>query len=340
MNLREVTMAKYLKRAAVVLLSLAFLCAVLLLPVFPWSARCRYALNRVVVKAEMRLAKWRGAPPRLVSLSGKVSIPAAQIQAIDSRSGWATLADREGNFILPEVMWYPGASYDLVVTSDAVAARLVRVVAPRTYPATGVLDVGELDLNAGREISLANTLGLNSVTYDNYDHKNEGYYKDLFDSLTAQKQSDQQKIEAINDYVATKLNYEETKPEMGSPRLVLERGSQYCGHLTTAMAAILGAGGYKHRRVTVIDDADRRTSHAVVEVFYEGEWHLFDPTFGVAFKDARERIVNYRDLRLDQSPISEDLFSKFKPKFRRRLLSWMPNVYKTGFHHCYQFKSR
>jgi len=327
------------KRWAVSLLCLSLFVLVLFFPGAPWAGRIRHTLKRTTVNAEMKLARWRGHEPRLVSIAGQVSAPGLQVQALDSRSGWATLTGHDGGFVLPDVMWYPGASYELVISSDESAGKLVKVRAPETFPEGGVFSVGELDLSRGAEVELGSLIGVNSVTLEGFDSENSEYYKDLFAKVTAGKQSDDEKIGTINDFVASKLIHEETQWELGSPRRVLDQGSQYCGHLSTAMETLLAIGGYRTRAVHMSDGKNPPGTHVVVEVFYHGGWHLYDPTYGVKFQNKDGQIASYRDVRLDTSLISEDLFQSVRRKIRRRVVEHIKGMYATGYHHLYRFEN-
>lgn len=326
------------KRWAVALLCLALFVLVLFFPGSPWAGRVRHSLKRITVKAEMKLARWQGHEPRLVSIAGQLNAPGLQVQALDSRSGWATLTGRDGRFVLPDVMWYPGASYELVISSDETTAKLIKVRAPETFPESGVFSVGELDSDRAAQVEISSLIGINAGTLEDFDSANSGYYQDLFDKLTAGKQSDEEKIGSINDYVASKLNYDER--EFGSPRRVLERGSQYCGQLSAAMQTLLVIGGYRTRAINVIDAKAPPGTHVVVEVFYDGGWHLYDPTFGVKFQNRDGQVASYKQVRLDTSVITEDLFAKFDSDVRRYLMGFLPGLYETGYHHFYYYKNK
>jgi hypothetical protein len=67
------------------------------LPGLPWSANLHHTIKRIIVKSEIKLARWRGKPPRSMSIAGRPNVPAAQIQALDSRSGWAALASSDAD---------------------------------------------------------------------------------------------------------------------------------------------------------------------------------------------------------------------------------------------------
>jgi transglutaminase-like putative cysteine protease len=196
-----------------------------------------------------------------------------------------------------------------------------------------------LDFDRGARVEIASLIGVNSITREDFDFENRDYYKELFDRLTAGKQSDDERISAVNDFVASKLNYKETQWELGSPRRVLERGSQYCGHLTTAMATLVAIGGYRTRVLHIIDGKKPLGAHAVVEAYYGGGWRLYDPTFGVKFvRD--DGVASYRDVRLDTSLIKENLFAKFDADFRRYLMELLPAAYGAGYCHFYYFKDK
>ena len=311
------------------------LVAVLILSL-SWSARGRHTLRRVGVKARMQLASWGGDGPRLVSLSGRTNVPAIEIQALDSRSGWATLAGIDGSFVLPDVIWYPGASYDLVFSSAGERDRLARI-SPSGRPDGGTLDVGELNVAGGQEVERARLEGVNDASYVAFDEANRSYYRDVFDKLTAGEQTDQGKILAVNAYVSTKLNYEQSERD-GTAREVLDRGSKYCGQLAGAFATLLASAGYRTRAIDMTDHAPAPNSHMVAEAYYEGAWHLFDPTYGVTFQNRAAGIVSYHDIRMDPGLFSEEHYGKLEEEARRRLLAWLPRAYATGYHHYYRFR--
>lgn len=326
------------KRAAIASLAVLLVPLVIFLPGAPWSARTRHTLKKAITKTQIRLARWRGRNPRLASLAGRVNSPGMQIEALDSGSGFAGLSDNQGNFVLPDEMWYPGASFELVITDGTSTGRLIEVTAPQQLPESGEFNIGELDPGRGAAVNLVPLLGLNSITLEDFDSTNRQYYKELYDRLTDGKQSDEEKVDALNTYVASKLNYNETRWELGSPRRVLETGSEYCGHLATAMNTLLAAGGYASRAVHMIDDKRPPGSHAVVEVFYDGSWHLYDPTYGVKFRKKNGDIASYMDVRLDTTLIKEDLLARFTAKVRRKVMMLLPAVYGTGYHHYFYFR--
>jgi len=306
-----------------------------------FSAKLRHQAHRVRVKAEMTMARWRGQPPQLASLAGNVGIRGAQIQALDSRSGWAALSDNAGRFLLLDIEWYPGARCDLVLTTDDdERGKELTVTLPQTLPADRLIELGDLSFANGLSVDLRGLPGIASISYEDYDAANGAFYSDLYARLSAGKQTDEAIIGAVNDYVATKLNYNDAQWEIGSPRRILETGSRYCGHLSTAMATLLRNGNYTVRIVNLSDGQRPPATHVLVEVFYGGAWHLFDPTYGTVYRNHQGEIVSYKELRLDPSLITEDNYQRFPPKMRREVAAMMRGMLPTGNHHFYYFKER
>ncbi len=302
-----------------------------------FSARLRHQAHRVLVKAEMRVSRWRGHPPQLVSLAGKVGVAGAQIQALDSRSGWAALSDQAGRFLLLDVTWYPGASYDLILSTDGETGRLISVSPPQA-PWENIIELGDLAFDGGKAVTLRDLPGITTVSYEDYDAANAAYYRDLYNQITAGKQTDEAIIGAVNEYVATKLNYDETQWEIGTPRRILESGSRYCGHLSTAMATLLRNGNYKVREIHLSNGQIPPGTHAVVEVFYDNAWHVYDPTYGAVYRNRDGVVASYRELRLDPSLINEDLFQRFPENWRHDITGLLLTIFPTGHHHFYRFK--
>jgi transglutaminase-like putative cysteine protease len=327
------------KRLPLIALGVAAGLALLLFtPGLPWSAHFRHKLRRAAIKAEMTVARWRGYEPRFMSIAGKIEAGGASIHLLDSRSGWATLSDAKGNFILPGVMWYPEADYDLVISTDGLTGTLMKVSAPAEYPESGLYEIGRLDTARGEQAQIDSIYGINSFTDEEFDRQNGEYYRETYERVTAGKGSDEEKIDAINRHVASMLNYDETQWELGSPRRILETGSQYCGHLATAMQTLLAVGGFRARALHLSDGAEPPGTHAVVEVFHDGSWHLYDPTFGIKYLNAEGKIASYNEVRLDPSLITEEHFARYKMKERLQWVSFMRGVYETGFHHFYYLK--
>jgi hypothetical protein len=305
-----------------------------------FSAKLRHQARRVVIKSEMTLARWRGHPPQFVSLAGNLGVAGAQIQALDSRSGWAALADSEGQFLLLDVTWYPGARYDLVLSTDGQIGKVISTTLPHDLSGGNVINLGNLSFDNGKTVELHDLPGITTISHADYDAANGAFYRDLYAQLTVGKQTDAAIVGAVNDYVATKLNYDEAQWEIGTPRRILETGSRYCGHLSTAMATLLVNGHYPVREIHLSNGQSPPATHAVVEVFYGGAWHLYDPTYGTVYRKGDGAVASYKELRLDPSAIKEESFQRSPPKQRRATVALLLSIFRTGHHHFYYFKDR
>jgi hypothetical protein len=105
------------------------------------------------------------------------------------------------------------------------------------------------------------------------------------------------------------------------------------------MATVL-AVAYPVRVINLRDEAAPPNTHVVVEVFYKGDWHLYDPTFGVKFKNIEGRIVSLKELRLNPGLISLGLFSAYRQKYPNASLDSLVGVYTSGHHHFYYLAFR
>jgi Transglutaminase-like superfamily len=322
--------------------SLAALCllAIVCAPRLPWSARLHKNLSRLRVKALAQMSRWQGNHPRTVMITGRLAGYGAQVEALhgarviaaESMSGYSAMSDTEGRFFLPHLTWFPGASYNLLIAADAYHLGRLKLEAPSTCPSNGILDFGELRFEAGDEFD--NKVML--VRPMKYDVDNAEFYTGMFLRLTADQRSDESAIDSICKYVAGKLNYEETTMDFHSPRQILERGSCYCSNLALAMAAITAAGNYPTRTVHLSDSPEHKYTHVVVEVYYGDRWHLYDPTYGVSFRNRSDEIASYKDVRLDPGLVTLAAFSGVKRDTAESVLTWMPKAYETGFHQIYE----
>src|SRR5215216_412557 len=98
--------------------------AALLYSPFSFSTRLRHKIKKSFVAIGVTISKWQGHEPRLIAIKGETGLAGAEVQVLDSKSGWASLSDTEGKFSLPDVVWYSGASYELVVSTDDRTGKL------------------------------------------------------------------------------------------------------------------------------------------------------------------------------------------------------------------------
>ncbi|HEU5477517.1 MAG TPA: transglutaminase domain-containing protein [Gaiellaceae bacterium] len=86
-----------------------------------------------------------------------------------------------------------------------------------------------------------------------------------------------------------------------TPDAVLAAQAGICGDAALTYAAIVKRFGFQVRSAQFFytDPPPWSTpdSHIAVEVFYDGGWHLFDPTFGTYYQDAGENVLSITDVR-------------------------------------------
>ncbi len=83
------------------------------------------------------------------------------------------------------------------------------------------------------------------------------------------------------------------------PDSILGTQAGICGHAALTLAAIIQHFGYSVRSVqfyyTTPDGSP--DSHIAAEVFYDGGWHYFDPTFGVFWTEPAGGVLGITDTR-------------------------------------------
>lgn len=271
--------------------------AALFLPGSEWVARKRYRVGRTLAKAGGAAAAWAGSEPRLLTIRGRLSSPGVRVEVLDSVSGVAAFPGPDGTFVLPSAVWYPADAYTLVLSSAWATGELIEIGAPPSLPVDSVLDVGEVRVGAGRQVSLHGLYGLNATSYVAYDVAGDEYYRGVFYTLTTGCASEDAEVEAVFRHVAG--CYRDSAPSPGgqAPRDTLRGGTRWSGDLAVAMATLVRAGGYDVRLVSMLDLRDAGRAHCVVEVYHGGRWHLYDPAFGVLVRSPEGGVAGYEDLR-------------------------------------------
>lgn len=340
-------MKAFVRRVLAATLCIALLLAALLWPGLPWSARCRHALKKLAVKADMKVSAWQGEPSKIISLTGRVFIKqpnkeyikGAEVEALDSVSGWAALTDSDGKFFLPDVIWYPRAKYTLILTVSPYQVRQIEATAPADYPETGSLNLGELDFDRACQIDSTEVQGSNSNHFIEYDKSNDDYYRALFEELTAGKESDEEKLDAIARYISGRRTDDAIEVNHLSPRQTIGRGSPKRG-LALALATIAAAGNYRVRLIDLIDNPIQPTAHMVAEIYYDDGWHLYDPLLGRAFSNIAAQAASYKDIRLDTSLIGSDAGMQSLIQALGYGQNSMTDIYCSGIHHYYYLERR
>jgi Transglutaminase-like superfamily len=84
-----------------------------------------------------------------------------------------------------------------------------------------------------------------------------------------------------------------------TPDAVLDTQAGICGETSLVFAVILQHLGYQTRRVAFYwtDPQYGPDAHTAVEVFYDGGWHYFDPTFDQYWTDSNANVMSISDVR-------------------------------------------
>lgn len=87
----------------------------------------------------------------------------------------------------------------------------------------------------------------------------------------------------------------------------------YCGHAAEAFKAIVEHFGYQVIGVwfTYNDPGGTPDGHTAAEVYYQGGWHFFDPTFGQFWTDSSGNVLPIDAVRAGQGTRQKDVASFF-----------------------------
>ena len=281
--------------------STAVACAAAMLLTVSWSIITgspvvAHKISRFVARTAASIEGSRRGDARLVTLRGVVTEPGARIDVLDSVSGWAGIADANGVFVVLDVEWRRRDRCSLVVSSGGVS-RAIAVRLPTEWPADGIVDLGDLSLEHAPAEPTGVVQGITSVTYVRNPELDVAYFSGVFDGASAGAQTRQGQLEAVNAFVAARYSPAWTAESAGEPREVLATGSAQSGPLARLMATLCYAKGYEVRLVDVVDGVYERRAHVIVEVYYEGDWHAFDPSFGIVPHDGSDRVASLALLR-------------------------------------------
>ncbi len=332
---RRAPVSRFRSRRAVAALCCALVIVTVLLPFGASAGQLRHKLARFVAKAESIFDDDDSAP-RLVSFRGRLDSAGARIEALESISGWATMTDADGRFLLLDVRWRPNAEYELLLTTERGATRVLTVTAPDAYPTNGVFDLGALALADAALVDVEDLYGVNSVSYLEFDVANTDYYRGVYDSVTTGIATDGDRIDALNRFVASRFTPRLEMPDDRTPRTTLAIGTPNSGALGITLATLCHAGGYVVRLVDMAEPYGERRSHMIAEVYYNGAWHAFDPSYGLAVRDDSGEVVSYEELRRDPALLSHnDYAAVSRPGWESRII---PELYVSGIHHLYAFR--
>ena len=92
----------------------------------------------------------------------------------------------------------------------------------------------------------------------------------------------EREVLTVLSYVAQTLKLESSGRHLGSE--VLAEGKAYCYGMARAFEALCRRMGLP-ARINAFHNFEYMQAHNMAEVYYDGQWRLFDPTYGVFFYD-------------------------------------------------------
>lgn len=100
----------------------------------------------------------------------------------------------------------------------------------------------------------------------------------IFPDGTTGLAEEQISIEILR-YVSTSLRLEGNS---GTATKILKEGHAICGGMSISFQTLVRMTGLPARYIGIFGVVNQG-SHALAEVYYDGQWHLFDPTYGLFF---------------------------------------------------------
>lgn len=113
--------------------------------------------------------------------------------------------------------------------------------------------------------------------------------------------------EILKDYKKTKLtphqmaiiflsfteDFDIGYPKAGPhPKNVVNEEIGACGTFTNVFNALMAANGFKARVINLYNFPTNELGHTVSEIYYDGDWHLYDTTFSGYFTTEPSNIIN------------------------------------------------
>jgi hypothetical protein len=233
--------------------------------------------------------------------------------------------------------------YTLLIVPNPYQARELSIGAPDGAPVDSAIQLGELSFDRACPAAIDQVPGRQSISHLKFDKKNADYYRQLFYDLTMGANSDAEKIAAVNRFLSTRLitRPEDQRPEdpvlrdSESPRCVVDSGTRYCGKLALALATIAESADYKTRLIDLINGASSYDAHALVEIYYDDQWHLYDPTSGLSYKNELGQVASCKELRLRPDLIGPGRPPTHLPAIRNLGRDWFAGLVRDGLVHYY-----
>jgi len=247
------------------------------------------------------------ARAEVTAVSGTIPWPFVRVALGSSESNWSAYSASDGRFVLRDTSIHAGDSVTFVVETDGTVGRAMELRVPAS-DAPGPVELGKVDVAALVEIS--ETALRNSRRTVPFDRENLEWYSGVVAAVTTGCTSDQERVVALHSFVAGRYARPADNRAVETPRSTIEAGTLFSGPLPVAFATLAHAANYDTRLVDISGPEPGALEHTVVEVFYDGRWHLFDPAFGIVAINDFGEVANLEDLvrhpsLVDRMPYAE-----------------------------------
>jgi hypothetical protein len=91
----------------------------------------------------------------------------------------------------------------------------------------------------------------------------------------------------------------------GTEEAILARGTDWCTDIARVCCALCQASGLGARIVITANTRLPYCGHTVVECYYDCQWGVLDPTFGIVYRDAAGRPASVQTLRAQPALVAE-----------------------------------
>ncbi len=283
----------------------------------------------VLAVPQLRSAIWvtRPAGPPVAALAGSLPSAFVRVSLPSSDAGWSAFTNLEGRFVIRDAGVREGDTVSLVVESGGSDRRSIVFRVPAGDD-SGTADLGYIDAAAMSAMDDGAHYPEERVVP--FDRVNLEWYRGVAAAVTAGLATDHDRINALNVFVARRYARPLDNEPTDTPRRTIEAGTLFSGPLPVALATLTQASGYPTRLVALSAPRPVDIEHTVVEVFYDGRWHLFDPAFGIAAVNDLGENSNLEDLvrhpsLIDRMPYAEAV----RPGWRG---AEIPALFRSGVH--------
>ena len=259
------------------------------------AAVCVACTAVVLAVPQLRSAIWVTQPagPPVAAIAGNLPTAFVRVSLPSSDAGWSAFTNSEGRFVIRDAGLREGDTVSLVVESGGSERREIVVRVP-AGDESGTADLGYMDASAMTAIDRGGRQLEEHVVP--FDRVNLEWYRGVAAAVTAGLSTDHDRVNALNAFVTRRYARPSDNDPTDTPRRTIEAGTLFSGPLPIALATLAQASGYPTRLVALSAPRPVDIEHTVVEVFYDGRWHLFDPAFGIAAVNDLGEISNLEDL--------------------------------------------